>query len=133
MVTEPACPLRSTFGGVTDNPAGQDGGWTETGRAATVALRETWDALAAVIYELSDNEWALPTECPGWDVKDQVSHLIGIERSLMGDPAPAWDGPLGPHVKNDFGALNESWIAVRRPFPGATVRQEFVEVAATRL
>ena len=31
-------------------------------------------------YELSDTEWALPTECPGWDVKDQLSHLIGIER-----------------------------------------------------
>ncbi len=86
--------------------------------------------LAEVTYELSDTEWALPTECPGWDVKDQLSHLIGIERIIMGEPAPEWDGPLGDHVKNDVGARNEAWIAVRRPFPGATVRAEFVEVTA---
>ena len=67
---------------------------------------------------MSDTEWALPTECPGWDVKDQLSHLIGIERIIMGEPAPEWDGPLGDHVKNDVGARNEAWIAVRRPLPG---------------
>ena len=28
------------------------------------------------------------TDCPGWTVKDQLSHLIGIERMLLGDPSP---------------------------------------------
>jgi uncharacterized protein (TIGR03083 family) len=51
----------------------------------------------------------------------------------MGEPAPDWDGPLGPHVKNDFAAMNERWIAVRRPLDGAAVRTEFVEVTSTRL
>ena len=69
------------------------------GRAATVALKETWEGLAEACYELSDSEWALPTECPGWDVKDQLSHLVGIERSIMGEPAPVWDGPFGDHVQ----------------------------------
>ena len=76
---------------------------------------------------------AWPTECPGWDVKDQLSHLIGIERALMGEAAPAWDGPYGDHVQNDFARSNEPWIAVRRPFPGDAVRAEFVEVTGTRL
>ena len=44
-----------------------------------------------------------------------------------------WDGPVGPHVKNDVGALNERWVAVRRPRSGAAVRAEFVEVTRTRL
>jgi uncharacterized protein (TIGR03083 family) len=118
---------------VTDNDAGQDGSWGQRGLEATAALQETWNGLAEASYELSATEWALPTECPGWDVKDQLSHLIGIERSLMGEPAPHWDGPLGEHVKNDFAASNEAWIAVRRPFPGATVRAEFVDVTGTRL
>jgi uncharacterized protein (TIGR03083 family) len=118
---------------MTVNGAGQGSGWFEVGRAATVALRETWEGLAEACFELSDTEWALPTECPGWDVKDQVSHLIGIERTIMGEPAPAWDGPYGHHVQNDFARTNEPWIAVRRPWPGATVRDEFVEVTQTRL
>jgi len=118
---------------VTNVGAGQDGGWRQRGLEATAALAETWGGLAEVTYELSDTEWALPTECPGWDVKDQLSHLVGIERIIMGEPAPEWDGPLGDHVKNDVGARNEAWIAVRRPFPGATVRAEFVEVTGTRL
>jgi uncharacterized protein (TIGR03083 family) len=118
---------------VTDNGAGQDGGWRQRGLVATEALRETWGGLAAACEQLSSNEWALATECPGWDVKDQLSHLIGIERSLMGEAPPEWDGPLGDHVKNDFAAMNEAWVAVRRPLEGAAVRAEFVEVTDTRL
>ena len=51
----------------------------------------------------------------------------------MGDPAPTWDGSLGDHVKNDFAASNEPWIAVRRARPGPEVWAEFVEVTRTRL
>jgi uncharacterized protein (TIGR03083 family) len=36
-------------------------------------------------------------------------------------------------VKNDFAARNERWIAVRRPFAGPTVHDEFEEVTRTRL
>jgi uncharacterized protein (TIGR03083 family) len=118
---------------MTDNGAGQGSGWGQRGLEARAALAETWQSLAAVSSDLSETEWALATECPGWDVKDQVSHLIGIERALMGEPVPEWDGPLGPHVRNDFAATNERWIAVRRPRAGADVRAEFVEITAERL
>ena len=118
---------------MTDNGAGQDGGFAQQGKKATEALRETWGGLAEACFELSSNEWALPTECPGWDVKDQLSHVIGIERSIMGEAAPEWDGPRGDHVKNDFAAVNEAWVAVRRPLEGAAVRAEFVEVTEARL
>jgi uncharacterized protein (TIGR03083 family) len=118
---------------VTDNDAGQDGGWRQRGLEATEGLRETWEGLAEACFELSSTEWALPTECPGWDVKDQLSHLIGIERSILGEAPPDWDGPLGDHVKNDFAAMNEPWVAVRRPLEGRAVRAEFVDVTATRL
>lgn len=106
---------------------------TARGLRATDALAQTWGGLAEVCYDLSSVEWALPTECPGWDVKDQVSHLIAIERTIMGEPTPEWDGPLGAHVRSDFAADNERWIAVRRPLPGPVVRDEFMEVTGARL
>ena len=112
---------------------GADGGWEELGLAARDALAETWGSLADACRELSSTEWALPTECPGWDVKDQLSHLIGIERSIMGEAAPAWEAELGPHVKNDFAAANEPWVAVRRARSGPEVHAEFLEVTARRL
>ena len=118
---------------MTDNDAGQGGGWQQRGMEARAALGETWSGLADACDGLSATEWALATECPGWDVKDQLSHLISIERTIMGEPAPTWDGPLGPHVKNDFAASNEPWVAVRRPLDGAAVQAEFVDVTATRL
>jgi uncharacterized protein (TIGR03083 family) len=107
--------------------------WTERGKAATAALEETWGSLAEACHALVTGEWDLPTECPGWDVKDQLSHLIGIERMLQGDPAPVWDGPLGDHVKTEFAAMNEPSVAVRRSQPGDAVLAEFKEVTATRL
>jgi uncharacterized protein (TIGR03083 family) len=107
--------------------------WTGRGQAATAALAETWGSLAGACHALVTQEWALPTECPGWDVKDQLSHLIGIERMLAGDAAPEWDGPLGDHVKNDFAAMNEPWVAIRRAEQGAAVLAEFNLVTAGRL
>jgi uncharacterized protein (TIGR03083 family) len=118
---------------MVDNGAGQEGDWLRQGKRNRNALAETWGSLADVCRALSDAQWALPTECPGWDVKDQLSHLIGIERAIMGEPAPAWSEPLGAYVKNDFAATNEPYVAVRRAQPGDAVRAEFVAVTTTRL
>ncbi len=133
MVGRPQARSRGRVGLVSDNAPGQDGDWLRQGQLARTALAESWGALAEVCCELSANEWALPTECPGWNVKDQLSHLIGIERLIMGEGVPEWHEPLGDHVKNDFAATNEPFVAVRRLLPGPTVRTEFVEVTTTRL
>jgi len=74
-----------------------------------------------------------PTVCPGWTVRDHVSHLIGIERSLLGEAQPPAVAPLPEHVANPIGAANEAWVAQRRTVPGAEVLAEFVHVAAQRL
>jgi uncharacterized protein (TIGR03083 family) len=82
---------------------------------------------------LSEEQWDTPTACPGWSVRDQLSHLIGIERSLEGESVPEWPGALGPHVKTPFAEGNEKWIAVRRDRPGDAVLGEFIEVTDRRL
>lgn len=123
----------ATLRHVDPNTAAQDQDWAERGQAATAALAETWGSLAEVCHALVTNEWELQTECPGWTVRDQLSHVIGIERALRGQAAPEWTGPLGDHVKNEFAAGNEKWIQVRRSWPGDVVLDEFRNVTEERL
>ena len=96
-------------------------------------LDEVWTSLADACEDLSPEEWDLPTDCPGWTVRDQLSHVIGIELELLGEPPPPGDGVDRPHVKNDFAARNETWVEARRARPGSQVLQEFRQVTARRL
>jgi uncharacterized protein (TIGR03083 family) len=106
---------------------------TGTGEPVVAILAEEWGALEGLGRSLTDAEWDLPSECPGWTVRDVLSHLIGIERSLLGDPAPAPLDELPSHVANEIGARNEAWVASRRSLPGHAVLDEFRDVTAHRL
>ncbi len=108
-------------------------GFSGRGRAATAALAETWESLVDVCRGLSVQEWHRPTGCPGWSVQDHLSHLIGIERALSGEPTPQSDDRLGDHVRTPFAEENERWIAVRRSTAGPDVLTEFVAVTHLRL
>ena len=57
-------------------------------------LDQTWRSISDLGHSLTDDQWAISTECPGWSTKDIVSHLIGIERKLLGLP----DDPPAPSV-----------------------------------
>ena len=97
------------------------------------ALAGAWAAIAELCAGLTDTQWAADTDCPGWSVQDNVSHITGTERMLNGDPAPEVDLGESPHVRNEIGRMNESWIAERRPWAPGTVLAEFREVTAGRL
>src|SRR6266571_1303476 len=76
-------------------------------------------------------DWERATECPGWTVKDQLSHVVGVERTLLGEPLPA---PVdAPYVRNDFGRIMEAGVAARRVLPGPEVRAELAETLERRL
>jgi uncharacterized protein (TIGR03083 family) len=107
---------------------------TPSGHAEPVVaqLAEVWGSIVAACADLGDAQWELATDCPGWTVKDQVSHLIGIERMLLGDPAPPDLVDPPDHVVNEFGRINEAWVASRRPVPGDAVLAEFVEVTGRK-
>jgi uncharacterized protein (TIGR03083 family) len=96
-------------------------------------LETTWASIAALGDGLDDARWERATDCPGWSVKDNLSHLIGIEKMLLGEPADPTVEPRPDHVRNDVGAFNEAAIAARRPRPGADVLSEFKAVTARRL
>jgi uncharacterized protein (TIGR03084 family) len=47
------------------------------------------DALEAIVVELNEAQWELPTPSPGWDVADQIGHLTyfdGTAATAITDP-----------------------------------------------
>ncbi len=97
------------------------------------ALEETWSATAALCETLTPDAWELDTDCPGWVVRDHVSHMIGTEHGLLGTPAPPPPDPMPGYVRNPIGEGNEAWIAARRDVPGDELAAEFKDVTARRL
>jgi uncharacterized protein (TIGR03083 family) len=102
------------------------------GEPIVALLAEEWQAIAALGSELRPEEWDMASECPGWTVRDLVSHMVGTERSLLGEPTPPHPGPA-PHVHNPTAAANEAWVAPRRSRPGPEVLAEFRDISARRL
>lgn len=100
---------------------------------AVDALAEVWASVLDATERVEPVAWEHPTDCPGWTVRDQLSHLIGIERMLLGESAPSAPAPLPRHVRNPIGEVNEAWVEARRDQPGDQVRAEFADVAARRL
>lgn len=97
------------------------------------ALDEEWDAFVALAGELQPSDWALPTACPGWTVKEQFSHVIAIEAMLLGRPAP--DVALPPdlaHVHNEMGRVNELWAEHYRSVPVTDMLADLGEVLVSR-
>jgi len=99
-------------------------------------LAITWKSIEKVCSGLERGQWELATGCPGWSVRDQVSHLIDYESRAVGLPAPERapaDLPHLPHLKNDLGRSNEVGVDFRRSRSGTEVLEEFRQVTAKRL
>ena len=96
-------------------------------------LAEVWASIVDACGQLSDDSGKLPTDCPGWTVKDHLSHLIGIERMLLGDPSPPSLTEVPGYVRNPFGEFNEAWVEARRRVPGPEVLAEFVQTTNRRI
>jgi uncharacterized protein (TIGR03083 family) len=97
------------------------------------AFEETWGATTRLCESLPASAWELATDCPGWTVRDHLSHMIGTELGLLGTAPPAPPDPMPEHVRNPIGAGNEAWIAARRGATGAEMVAEFSAVTARRL
>src|SRR4051812_20395269 len=106
----------------------------ETTDKATIVggLEETWRSIAELGEGLTEAEWDTPTDCPGWTVRDNLSHVIGTELMIMGRPAPPLAEKPG-HVRNAIGEMNEAYVDERRRRRGAEVLAEFRQVTDERL
>lgn len=57
------------------------------------ALAAQCKELAALLGELSEEEWQRPTRCPGWSVKELAAHCEGMLLRLVTYNTQAIDGP----------------------------------------
>lgn len=97
------------------------------------AFEETVLAVIELGRGCSAADFELPTACPGWTVKDQISHVADIESILAGDPEPVVDVPPLAHVRNDFGVFMERGVQARRGVPGPDVVAELTAALPRRL
>lgn len=91
-----------------------------------------WESMSKLCGPFTEAQWKLATDCPSWSVQDQLSHIVGAESRLAGNPAPDHTPPDSPHVKNQIGASNEIHVDYRRSLTGSKVLAEFNEVTAKR-
>jgi uncharacterized protein (TIGR03083 family) len=103
------------------------------GDASIDNLAAVWSSISQLCASLDDGDWVRATACPGWDVQDQLSHLIGPEAIFLGRPMPSAIEIPPPYVKNDLGKLNEGSVAYRRGWAPKDVLAEFDEVTELRL
>jgi uncharacterized protein (TIGR03083 family) len=87
------------------------------------AWGQSLDACVALGESLSGDDWARPTECPEWTVKDVYSHLVGGEVWMSeGHPPPA----------EGLARIADLPVLERRDHPGSRVLAELKAVLALR-
>ncbi|MFJ6867682.1 maleylpyruvate isomerase family mycothiol-dependent enzyme [Streptomyces termitum] len=93
------------------------------------------EAIAELVQPLVEGEWNRATPCPGWSVRDIVSHVIGMETEMLGDPRPIHSLPRDLyHVRGDFARYMEVQVDVRRHHtaPEMTSELEYILIRRAR-
>ena len=93
------------------------------------ALNDTWMAIDRLVRPQPPEAYDAATPCPGWSVRDVISHLLGFELMLHGSPVPTFDGPWPAYVHNPIGELNEAFVQAHRSEPGVEVLDQFRDAA----
>lgn len=103
-----------------------------TGEQVVALLSEQFAAVRALADEVPDEAWAGPTDLPGWTVQDCFSHMIGVERGMLGhsEDTPSVDHLA--HVDDDFSRMVEAPVELRRNRTPTEVRSELHDTLAER-
>jgi uncharacterized protein (TIGR03083 family) len=92
-----------------------------------------WEAihdLTAVLESLSPEEWDLPTDLPGWDVRAVAAHIAHLEGILAGAPEETAEVGEPAHVTGLMGLYTEIGVVNRRGAdPDALINE--IRAAAT--
>ncbi|MFD5741073.1 maleylpyruvate isomerase family mycothiol-dependent enzyme [Streptomyces massasporeus] len=93
------------------------------------------EAISELLQQLPEAEWNRRTPCPGWSVRDVVSHVIGLDCEMLGDPRPIHSLPRDLfHVTNEHQRYMEMQVDVRRHHtaPEMTSELEYVIIRRNR-
>jgi uncharacterized protein (TIGR03083 family) len=99
-------------------------------------LIETWrQAIAefvALVRDVPEDQWDLPTDLEGWSVKDNVAHTAHLEAVLAGAPEETGAVDAGEHVKGVSGLYTEQGVVARRGRDMGSLADEIEQAAAKR-
>jgi uncharacterized protein (TIGR03083 family) len=96
-------------------------------------LRGEFSAVAELGAGLATDQWERPTCLPGWSVRDALSHMIGTESMLLGEPAPTVEVAGADQLANPVARANEVWVESMRSVPGPELLERFADVTRRRL
>ena len=97
------------------------------------AWRHTVQAVIDLGHSCHQADFERPTACPGWTVKDQISHIVGTELWVGTGEVPQVQVPRYGHVRHEMGAFLEKAVEVRRARVGEVVVAELAQVFAMRI
>ena len=97
------------------------------------ALEQTWSSIDRLVRPQPPEAYDAMTPCPGWTVRDVLSHLLGFEMMLRGAPVPEFHGEWPAYVHNPIGEFNEAFVQNYREAPGIDVLDHLREQCATSL
>lgn len=100
------------------------------------ALVEVWHTAAgdavALLRSLDEDDWARPTDLPGWDVRAVAAHLAHLESLLAGNPQDEVEVPDAPHVSSVFSRFTEAGPLARADWPTDRILDELESSVTSR-
>jgi uncharacterized protein (TIGR03083 family) len=96
------------------------------------AYRQTVQAVVDLGRTCSDADFARPTANRGWTVKDQISHIVGLESWLHADELRV-PVPDREQARGEAGRAVERAVEQRRQMVGSKVVNELETIATQRI
>jgi uncharacterized protein (TIGR03083 family) len=97
---------------------------------------DTWRVMVAenvtLLRTLDADDWAKPTDLPGWNVRYIAAHLAHLESDLAGNPQTQVDVPEAPHIKGPMNVFTESGPLARADWSTDAIIDELESSAAKR-
>lgn len=75
---------------------------------------EAVDSFTRVLEHVEDDQWSVPTDLPGWDVRAVAAHTAHLESLLAGRRHEEVDIGDAPHAHGMMGQFTEQGVVLRR-------------------
>lgn len=95
-------------------------------------MEQAWSSMEELCSQLDPGDWDLPTDCPGWSVKDQLAHVASIESRALDRPQPSTGPAKASYTRNELGEMNEGDLEARRGMTPDQLLDEYRDVTAER-
>jgi uncharacterized protein (TIGR03083 family) len=104
---------------------------------AITLLNDCMDSVDSLLADLNNDQWAVQSYCPDWDVRGVAMHLAAVEHMLSGDAPGSWTesvpfSKVGDYI-GDVDSLNNADLLAAYRQTIAARRQEMAGYTAEQL